>query len=266
MTSNVVEAHYDGVAGTATTRASRCDGPAYALKSFHNEQKRLLLEHCVPRHAKVLDVACGRGGDVWKYAKLDCTRVVGVDVSGAELEEAVRRAAKARVPFTAVKADARVFSCNHTDFDAATCMFALHYFWESEASAHALFANIARHVRMGGVFVGIVPDGRCIRPVDTDVFKIAMEYTLETATCFGSAYSMTITDTVTDGAGAVREYAVFSNVLQKVAAAHGFVPIDDLPWLTRLPGRVLWHFDPPYGGDWRECSLVYGVFAFRKCA
>lgn len=249
--------HYDAVgAGDARSRKS---GPAFEMKRFHNAQKQRLLEEFVPVGAKVLDLACGRGGDVWKFAKLQA-RVVGVDVSEQELEEARRRARDAKVPeFEAVQRDARVPFDLERKFDAVTCFFALHYFWESEDTAHAFFANVSRHLAAGGVFVGIVPDGRCIRDMSTNNYAIRTE---SAPTCFGSAYTMAIADTVLAGAQ-VREYRVFSNVLEKVAAAHGLVAIP-IPWLTRLDGRVLWHFDPPYEGDWRDLTLIYGAFAFRK--
>lgn len=252
------ERHYDGVgAGDEVVRRS---GPAFALKRFHNLQKKLLIDAFVPRGAALLDIACGRGGDAWKWADAGVSEVVGVDVSSVELAEATRRTDKAGVRFEAIRLDAREPFDLSKSFDATTCFFALHYFWESETAAHVFMENVARHTRPGGVFVGIVPDGRCVRKVCNDAFEIRVH---DLPACFGASYAMTVADTVTAGAGAVREHMVFSNVLEKVAAAHGLHPVD-IPWLSRLPGRVLWHFDPPYDGDWRECTLVYAAFAFRK--
>eukprot|EP00798_Chlamydomonas_sp_ICE-L_P017337 gene17337-biopygen26269 len=44
-------------------------------------------------------------------------------------------------------------------FDLATCMFAIHYFFESPARLAGLCRNVAAVLRPGGTFVGISPDG-----------------------------------------------------------------------------------------------------------
>lgn len=251
------ETHYDNLAPAAHARH---EGPAYALKQFHNAQKRRLLEHFVRAGATVLDIACGRGGDVWKYRDLGVARVVGVDVSANELEEAQRRAAAAKLNATFLKLDARRPFDLGARFRAAVCMFGLHYFFESEDIATTFFRNVSSHLEPGGVFVGIVPDGRCVRPVASSAMRIDTRY--EAPACFGSAYTMAVADTVTEATRAP-EYLVFSNVLERLAAAHGLRPLA-VPWLTALDGRVLWHFDPPYGGDLRECTHVFAAFAFEK--
>ena len=47
-------------------------------------------------------------------------------------------------------------------FDLATCMFAIHYFFESPARLSGLCRNVAAVLRPGGTFVGISPDGDAI--------------------------------------------------------------------------------------------------------
>lgn len=256
-----VEAHYDGVG--VVDEAERRQGVAYPLKRFHNEQKKRLLSAFLTRGCSVLDVACGRGGDMWKYANAGVAHVTGIDVSSNELSEAERRADLAGVSFVAVKHDARQpFDLDRT-FDVVSCMFALHYFFESEDTASIMLANVSKHLAVGGTFVGIVPDGRCVCPMHNSVCKIRVLD--DEPRCFGSAYEMSIEDTVTQCSEGVREYLVFSNVLVALAAKHGLYPLN-LPWLSRIGGRALWHFDPPYGGDLKKCTDVYAAFAFRKVA
>lgn len=47
-------------------------------------------------------------------------------------------------------------------FDLATCMFAMHYFFESPERLAGLCRNVATALRPGGVFVGVGPDGDAI--------------------------------------------------------------------------------------------------------
>ena len=44
-------------------------------------------------------------------------------------------------------------------FGAVSCMFALHYFFETEASLHNLLRTVAASLKPGGYFFGVMPDG-----------------------------------------------------------------------------------------------------------
>ena len=48
-------------------------------------------------------------------------------------------------------------------FDVATCMFAVHYFFDTAERLDALCANIAAVLRPGGIFVGVCLDGRIVQ-------------------------------------------------------------------------------------------------------
>ena len=64
MSSNV-EQHYDGV--TMATREQRAKGRLYDMKKFHNLMKRNLLRTFATLQERVLDLGCGRGGDIEKW-------------------------------------------------------------------------------------------------------------------------------------------------------------------------------------------------------
>ena len=66
-------------------------GPAIQLKKFHNDVKRELIKSYAGRARRVLDLACGRGGDLHKWTDAGIKHVVGVDLSPKEIEEAKRR-------------------------------------------------------------------------------------------------------------------------------------------------------------------------------
>jgi len=66
-------------------------GPAIQLKKFHNDVKRELIKTFAGGARRLLDLGCGRGGDLHKWADAGIKHVVGVDLSPKEIEEAKRR-------------------------------------------------------------------------------------------------------------------------------------------------------------------------------
>lgn len=110
--------HSNQFATTQEALAARATGPGAPLKKFHNTIKRLLIQRWVgsnvvpvvkaanllahelgtcsiPRFAwqadRLLDLACGRGGDIWKWIDAGILRVKGIDLSPDEIEEAEKR-------------------------------------------------------------------------------------------------------------------------------------------------------------------------------
>ena len=268
-----VEVHYDSLQPPTCPRS---EGPAIQIKKFHNHMKRTLLNHFGIRAPKLLDLACGRGGDLRKWYDAGIKRVVGLDISGREIEEAKTRLANlkfANVNYEFHKVDVAtsIDVCLETDFDVVTCMFALHYFFKDERTAHHIVRTAATHLKPGGYFIGIVPDAihinECIRQgnlFQNSLMRIEAMWK-GPPRCFGSAYTMNIIDTVTDGSKAV-EYLVYSNVLKTIAAIYNLEVVSLEPIFgIQDAARVFAHVEPPYKGDAAECTKVFGAFAFRKC-
>lgn len=61
------------------------------LKSFHNRIKAGLIRRFVTGTDTLLDLCCGRGGDLWKWADAGVRFVRGIDLSPREVEEARQR-------------------------------------------------------------------------------------------------------------------------------------------------------------------------------
>jgi SAM-dependent methyltransferase len=53
-------------------------------------------------------------------------------------------------------------------FDLATCMFAIHYFFESEKKLRGFCKNVADVLKPGGFFVGVCPDGDTVEAILDD--------------------------------------------------------------------------------------------------
>lgn len=45
-------------------------------------------------------------------------------------------------------------------YDVVGCMFALHYFFVTEAALHNLLHNVGVNLKEGGYFIGVLPEGK----------------------------------------------------------------------------------------------------------
>lgn len=243
----------------------------------------------------LLDLACGRGGDIWKWIDSRIKYVKGLDLSPGEIEEAKQRYQEAQK-----RRKNMVTQCEFVDtpnlgieewreprqYDIATCMFALHYFFVSEAALFRFLKNVAINLKEGGYFVGTVPDGKrvneyAVRLGNKGVFSSPLLY-IEAKwhgapATFGSPYICAIGDTVTGGeknTSGSYEYLVYSNVLVGVAAQVGLEPVihygdPDLEncFEAADKDRLLKHFDPHFPGSdesLEKASRLFAAFVFRK--
>ncbi len=256
-------------------QAGSDDPRVRALRDFNNHIKKLLYWEFARNAPRLLDIACGKGGDLhkWKHSKIQYVRAL--DISEKSIEEARRRCSK-------LKTDMRVdFNCmaaqSFSDpncYDSISCMFALHYFFESEAMLRQLITTVAKSLKPGGVFFGCVPHGiQVLKSLNERVSYrtscLEIKRDLTEPECFGSAYDFSIFGTVTEKGS--REFLVFQNVLVAICAEYGLVPIcqysDNFTSSIHLedPG-VFKRFKPSadFDPDQAEASGIFCVFAFRK--
>jgi mRNA (guanine-N7-)-methyltransferase len=244
-----VAAHYNEVGrnevpnlSKAQAQTQRASGEAHALKVFHNEVKLRSIQALVPRGGRLLDLCCGRGGDIPKWKRTGLSRVVALDISEAAIEEANRRYEASGIAFD-VRVDFQV--CNdlgrtvctygNMKYDAVTCFFAIQYFCAQEEMLHKLLATVATNLKPGGFFIGACPDGRAIMELlgssgesnpSSDALTIERKWT-GTPSAFGSQCHVAIRDTVTQDTSSTQniECLVFETVLTKSAAKFGLIPV-----------------------------------------
>lgn len=63
----------------------RDQGAAADVKKFHNQVKRLLLQRFAGGKDRLLDLACGRGGDLLKWIDCKLKYVRGYDIAAQEV-------------------------------------------------------------------------------------------------------------------------------------------------------------------------------------
>lgn len=274
-----VRAVYDSatVRQRGRTESDRRNGYAFPLKRFHNHVKRQMIHALAYESPALLDIGCGRAGDLWKWNHARVRYVYGIDACASELEEARRRY---------VDADAHTTTCTFAleeriaqthvpwprPFSHVTCMFALHYLTYADHALETAFRNVFNALEPGGVFFGIVTNGPAVvRRLETcgpdgwHTPHVRMAWTTR------PRYRFSISDTVVDDE-TNEESLANPDALERAARRVGLEPhpLPDRMDLWELaPERPWWRPLAPPGTlptDLYEASATYAAFAFRKPA
>ncbi|KAL6730344.1 hypothetical protein Aduo_001324 [Ancylostoma duodenale] len=182
MSSETVAQHYnavrqEGVAGRAESRIFYLRNLNNWMKSeLINEALHMLRDEAVNKmfRPRVLDLACGKGGDLrkWKIANVDS--IVMADVADVSLSQAKERydemAQRERhglfraefVHADCCKVNLKSLMKSHPEFDLVSCQFALHYSFIDEQSARTFLRNATETLRPGGFLIGTLPDAERI--------------------------------------------------------------------------------------------------------
>jgi SAM-dependent methyltransferase len=145
--------------GGAVTQTARSEPSGHEkLRQLHNNCKRALINAHVRRGAgtRVLDVGCGRGGDLGKWKDAGASHVHCVDPDEQSLvgsNGVMERAAFLRFPVTTQLGT--VLDVVAGEYDIVCYNFSLHYIAPRLAESCAV---IAQRLRPGGLFIGICPD------------------------------------------------------------------------------------------------------------
>ena len=123
------------------------------LRCEHNIAKRILIDWAsswAPRPLRVVDLACGKGGDVSKWDRHDICTYIGFDQSRAAIEEARRRARHTSFVFEVNDC----IACNiPSNTSVVSMQLAIHYFCDKEERVRALLRNISAALVKGGLFI-----------------------------------------------------------------------------------------------------------------
>ncbi|XP_018917060.1 mRNA cap guanine-N(7) methyltransferase [Bemisia tabaci] len=183
---NAVASHYNSIedVGGRERQKSRI----VHLRNFNNWIKGMLIDHYLKKVSekkkhreplKVLDLACGKGGDLLKWNQLQVTHVVGVDIAEGSIEDCknrynflCNRNSKERKDhifkghfFAADCTKTRLrskYDDPTTKFSIVSCQFAFHYCFESLPQAEQMLQNVSECLEPGGYFIGTLPDANTI--------------------------------------------------------------------------------------------------------
>ena len=204
---NVVTQHYNHVIQRGREwRAT--ESKIKNLRSYNNWAKSTLIQKFSPTEGfdprdgrqpgiKVLDIGCGKGGDLqkWQNAPQHVEQYLGVDPAEVSIEQAKGRYSDMRrrrgrggpmfraeffvkdgygeslndIPLVrdiGFDPDAGLEGSSRwspAGFDVVSMMFCMHYAFESEAKARGMLTNVAGALKKGGRFIGVIPNSDTLR-------------------------------------------------------------------------------------------------------
>lgn len=203
--AELVAEHYNAVPERGREWRST-ESKIKGLRSLNNWIKSTLIQkfsrpEMPVEHMTVLDMACGKGGDLGKWEKAPQTPslYVGCDIANISIDQArsrysesMRRNGRHRrgPPMEAEFYVRDTFGTSLGEipivrqvgfdpnagpgpqviqgrmfsggFDVVSMMFALHYSFESEALARGMLKNVSGALKKGGKFIGVMPNSNVI--------------------------------------------------------------------------------------------------------
>ncbi|EPY79369.1 RNA (guanine-7-) methyltransferase-like protein [Camelus ferus] len=177
--SSAVAAHYNELQEVGLEKRSQ--SRIFYLRNFNNWMKSVLIGEFLEkvrqkkkRDITVLDLGCGKGGDLlkWKKGRIDklvCTDIADVSVKQCQqrYEDMRSRCRDSEYIFNAefITADcskellADKFCDPGMHFDICSCQFVCHYSFESYEQADVMLRNACERLNPGGYFIGTTPNG-----------------------------------------------------------------------------------------------------------
>jgi mRNA (guanine-N7-)-methyltransferase len=229
---------------TKNFKEARDKSPIVNVRIFNNWIKAsLLLDYA--EKAKVVEFACGKGGDLTKYSHQRISSYSGFDISEESLAQAYERYNKQRLPFEV--------NLYHADFTKpipdkiartvsgsfVSCQFALHYAFGSKSDATTALANISACLSSGYVVITCPSDIVLSKILlDTDALKYDSKYIklsmdkadkdrYRAGEKFGIKYNFHLEGAIIN----VDEYFIDSGALIEVAGAAGLKLVEKTPFM-----------------------------------
>eukprot|EP00696_Hemimastix_kukwesjijk_P019729 gnl/Hemi2/9096_TR3153_c0_g1_i1.p1 gnl/Hemi2/9096_TR3153_c0_g1~~gnl/Hemi2/9096_TR3153_c0_g1_i1.p1 ORF type:complete len:347 (-),score=43.44 gnl/Hemi2/9096_TR3153_c0_g1_i1:85-1125(-) len=296
-----VRAHYD--VNPEQDKNTRLGSNILSLKNLNNWFKSIVMSKYARPHMCVLDLCCGKGGDLLKFHKAKVGFVVMADLSPVCVSHALNRyntmtGGQGLFEAIFISGDCgllplapRLPPALH--FDLVSCQFALHYAFESEERARMLLRNASERLVSGGAFVATIPDANVIvkklrstpgLAIENSVFQITFdeafaEKKLPKAQPFGIRYHFWLKDGEAKPVFApeflvhlptlVRLAAEFSLELEWKCNFHDLYfdyceRVDEFNDYRALLHRMKVYLNGPMPPDEWEAAYLYMAIAFRK--
>ena len=162
------------------------------LRKFHNLIKSELIIKCSEqiKAISLLDVACGRGGDIHKWIQAKLKYIFAFDnhsesiyseiQKGGSFDGAIGRfkqinkISKTKLPFMKfynidILEKDSLSKINKLDsdkiYDIVSCQFAFHYFCKDTSSMEHVLSIISKKLKKGGLFIGTATDGDLVHNI-----------------------------------------------------------------------------------------------------
>lgn len=250
--SKIVASHYNNLQEKGLYERSKSN--IFYMRNFNNWIKSMLINEYLtkikdnaPHGAplKVLDMCCGKGGDLLKWEKGGITHLICTDIADISVEQCQKRyttmaerAHNARNKFQKMfSAEFFASDCTRNrireqfkdvsiKLNLVSCQFSFHYCFESLKQAECMIRNAAECLTEGGYFIGTIPDANEIirrqkengsaNTFGNDVYKISFLCDSECPPLFGAKYNFQL-----EGVVDCPEFLVHFPMLIKLARKFG---------------------------------------------
>lgn len=265
--SSTVAKHYNQVEQKPIKQRSK--STIIDLRRFNNGMKSI-LHHLAFKYAEqilqpgekfnVLDLGCGKGGDLPKYSKNPRVGyVVGVDIANVSIEQCKERYRSMESSKNCFKGEFFVADLSRLDierkiselngpktFHVASTQFSIHYSFETFEQAVRYISNARNNLIRLGVFIGSYPDGpkllKCARESATPgIYEVedimSVEFApedLENPQPFGTKYHFKLKEVVD-----CPEFLVHPQVLEKLMTDMGFFKVFDRSFEETLREAIM---------------------------
>ncbi|XP_053570856.1 mRNA cap guanine-N7 methyltransferase isoform X2 [Bombina bombina] len=234
-----VAAHYNELQESGLQQRSQ--SRIFFLRNFNNWMKSALIGEFLDRVRQkkksditVLDLGCGKGGDLLKWKKGGIDKIVCTDIAEVSVKQCEQRYLDMKkrcrndyiyhAEFVTADSTKDLLSEKYEKpdmkFDICSCQFVYHYSFETYEQADMMLRNACESLSPGGYFIGTTPDGfelvKRLEASDTnsfgnDIYSVNFQekgnYPL-----FGCKYDFSL-----EGVVNVPEFLVYFPVLEEMA-------------------------------------------------
>lgn len=255
-------------------RVQRAKSYFFSMRKFHNTIKRDLYNKYTKNIDNLLDLACGKAGDLDKWVTNNIKKVIGYDIDNNSIEEAKRRITQYNSKDTNIQVYVKDLSRNiikgNNTFDVITSMFAFHYFFESKYTFETIMRSIENNLKDDGIFMGTMFDGNKMRDsiIENDSFELVdnenkqLRFKVKLLNenvpldFFGNRISVYLKDTVLDEP--MDEYLVYFEEFVRIMKDRNFELIE-----SKMFEELYLHKDNLNNIE-KKVSFLNRTFVFRK--
>lgn len=274
------------------------------LRDFNNFIKWMQIFDYSEPHQIVLDMGCGKGGDLEKWRRAGIDGYIGVDIANVSIENAQQR--YRQLEHHTFWADLVVGNCFGDDIhrilhpgalpvDTISSQFALHYAFDNIDRVRITMSNVAESLKSGGLFFGTIINSEYLseqlRDVATkgksswgnDIFSISFDPNAECVknggkftSLVGNQYEFYLSEAVDH----IPEYVVPFDMLVDLAKEYGLTLVQREPFLQYFDRKVRASEEildeaifkrltddngvPSFSTTQLEVCSIYLAFTFRK--
>jgi mRNA (guanine-N7-)-methyltransferase len=222
------------------------------MRNFHNWIKSMLIneyltkikegkKHNAP--VRVLDIGCGKGGDLLKWRKGNITHLICSDIASVSLDQCKSRYNDMKDRNSRDRNGGNIYTIEYIagdcsrvrlrekyrdpsmKLDIVSCQFAFHYGFESLPQAECMIRNASECLQPGGFFIGTIPDANDLiararransSTFGNDVYQVHFDCDVNKPPLFGAKYNFHL-----DGVVNCPEFLVHFPTFIKLARKYG---------------------------------------------